>query len=373
MDPPSEDKQWAVKYILDPLNAPEPSQETGPGSHFTSGVTRASSTSNAPAVTTSVPASTYPTPPASASPSRSTFKSNNPYSPSYRQSAFGAYNEAGPKRRSLDEPVGNGRGRRRGGSLGERFSGDMSHRPLDEIRKETKLANRAPHLKKRYMPGADTIDALDRSFGAPWHHDGPYDAVLLARNTSPLYSPVEATKETNAEAIRATPRENMADSLRKHVPLQGTAYIPPGMEGPDGKPMEYEEGADLMREPDAAGGAYKRWAELNYHPNDLKGKSEPSYTIEKALNDHKGNAHRRIMSDGGSAYEMQPGKASLGRQRSASGNHTDLVGEGKTTGNSMSYSDFEGGMHRSNTTGRKVGDTLRRKFGSLRRSKKTSS
>jgi hypothetical protein len=26
-----------------------------------------------------------------------------------------------------------------------------------------------------------------------------------------------------------------------------------------GRTMEYEEGADLMREPDAAGGAYKRW------------------------------------------------------------------------------------------------------------------
>jgi hypothetical protein len=32
------------------------------------------------------------------------------------------------------------------------------------------------------------------------------------------------------------------------------------MEGYDGRPMTYEEGADLMREPDAPGGAYKRWA-----------------------------------------------------------------------------------------------------------------
>jgi hypothetical protein len=43
------------------------------------------------------------------------------------------------------------------------------------------------------------------------------------------------------------------------MPLQGTAIVPPGMEGLNGKEMKYEEGADLMREPDASGGAYKRW------------------------------------------------------------------------------------------------------------------
>jgi hypothetical protein len=26
--------------------------------------------------------------------------------------------------------------------------------------------------------------------------------------------------------------------------------------------MQYEEGADLMREPDAPGGAYKRWGDV---------------------------------------------------------------------------------------------------------------
>jgi len=136
----------------------------------------------------------------------------------------------------------------------------MSHRPLDQLRKESKPANRAPHLKKKHMPGADSIDALDRSvIGGAYHHEGPYDATLLARNTSYESSPVAAVKGTNEEAIRATPRENIKDSLDKHVPLQGTAIIPPGMAGLDGKAMRYEEGADLMREQDAPGGAYKRW------------------------------------------------------------------------------------------------------------------
>lgn len=64
---------------------------------------------------------------------------------------------------------------------------------------------------------------------------------------------------TNNEALKATPRENIRDALDKHVPLQGTAVIPPGMAGLDGGPMNYKEGADLMREEDAPGGAYKRW------------------------------------------------------------------------------------------------------------------
>jgi hypothetical protein len=136
----------------------------------------------------------------------------------------------------------------------------MSHRPLDQLRKEAKAADRAPHLKKKHIPGADTIDSLDRSFlGGAYHHEGPYDATLLARNTSYKYSPVEAVRETNNEALKATPRENIRDALDKHVPLQGTAVIPPGMAGIDGRPMRYEEGADLMREEDAPGGAYKRW------------------------------------------------------------------------------------------------------------------
>lgn len=110
------------------------------------------------------------------------------------------------------------------------------------------------------MPGADIIDQLDASmFGVPYHHEGPYDATLLARNTSYKSSPLEAVRDSNNEALKATPREHIQDSLRKHVPLQGTAIIPSGATGFDGRRMQYEEGADLMREEDAPGGAYKRY------------------------------------------------------------------------------------------------------------------
>ncbi len=137
----------------------------------------------------------------------------------------------------------------------------MSHRPLDVLRRQAKAADRAPHLRRKHIPGADIIDSLDRTVvGGAYHHGGPYDATLLARNTSSEISPVAAVKETNAEALRATPREYVRDALDKHVPLQGTAVIPPGGYDLSGKEMDYEEGADLMREESAKGGAYKRWS-----------------------------------------------------------------------------------------------------------------
>lgn len=152
----------------------------------------------------------------------------------------------------------------------------MSHRPLDQLRKEAKAADRSPHLKKKHIPGADIVDTLDDAFGRAYHHEGPYDATLLARNTSFLNSPVEAVRSTNEEALRATPRENIRDALDKHVPLQGTAVIPPGMSGLDGKTMQYEEGADLMREADAPGGAYKRWDGVVRIPSTSKSKNPPA-------------------------------------------------------------------------------------------------
>ncbi len=108
----------ATKYLLDPLTAPEPSEETGPGSHFV----REESTAKSPIVSTTAqkraPSSSYPTPPTSASPTRSNFHSSNPYAASpHRQAAFGAYSSADPNRKNPDLPIGNGKGRRRGSKL----------------------------------------------------------------------------------------------------------------------------------------------------------------------------------------------------------------------------------------------------------------
>lgn len=359
----SEDKQWASKYLLDPLTAPQPHQETGPGTHFSSTVkpTRESS------------AATYPTPPTSASPNRSNFHSSNPYSQSHRQKAFGSYAEDDSRPlvgTDKSKPSGGAPSRRRGSSLGERFPGDMSHRPLDLLRKEAKAANRAPHLKKKHILGADLIDTLDGSaIGGAYHHGGPYDATLLARNMSLEISPVAAVKETNAEALKATPREHIRDALDKHMPLQGTAIIPSGAHDMSGQPLDYEEGADLMREEDAPGGAYKRWPGIQYHPNDLKGKGEPSFAIEKALKDHKNgvSSHRRMMSL--DAYEMQPrSRSASARQRSMNEASVEFAAAPVEAGGQSSK--LGSGVGRSNTTGRRVSEGLKRRFGSLRRSKR---
>lgn len=252
----------------------------------------------------------------------------------------------------------------------------MSHRPLEQLRKENKAADRSLHLKKQHIPGADIIDSLDQSlFGGSYHHEGPYDATLLARNTNSKISPVYATRETNREALRATPKENIRDALDKHVPLQGTSTIPAGMRGFDGKVMNYKEGADLMREPDAPGGAYKRWDHVvsfpstpceclsdnlqKYLPEDYKGKGEPSFSLERAIKKEDQSSHRRLLSVPNS-YEMQPqGRPGANRQRSISGSDVTLS------------SQQDSGIGRSNTTGRRVGEGLKRRFGSLRRNKKS--
>jgi len=92
--------------------------------------------------------------------------------------------------------------------------------------------------------------------GGNYHHGGPYDAALLARNTSWESSPIAAVSASNEEALRATPRENIIDALERHRPLDGVANIPPGMPDRFGRVLDYEEGADLQRE---AGGDYRRW------------------------------------------------------------------------------------------------------------------
>ncbi|KAI9744555.1 MAG: hypothetical protein M1818_002084 [Claussenomyces sp. TS43310] len=340
------DKQWAHKYLLDPLNAPEPSQEDGPGSHFTRKDTP--------------PSNTYPTPPASASPTQSSFHPSNPFAgvAAHRQEAFASYaDERSSRRKSSDrkspeEQPQQRTGRRRGSSLKEKFPGDMSHQPLDILRNEAKAAYRSPHLKKKYIPGADTIDSLDRSFpGRPYHHEGPYDATLLARNINKKNSPVEAVRWSNIEALKATPRENLKDALDRHYPLQGTAVIPPGEMGSDGRQMEYEEGDDLNKDSDLPGGFSRDWEEAGYNPNAfMKG-------------------HRRVMSDGNSGYEMQTrSRPQPSRQRSQS-----LLHDGpRASGNDMPYAAFESDMRRRNTTGRKFSEGLKSKLGSLRRGKKNT-
>ncbi|KAF6233488.1 hypothetical protein HO173_008420 [Letharia columbiana] len=413
----SEDKHWASRYLLDPLNGPEPSAETGPGTHYNSTFApqtqdRSSRSSHtepqktpSSSVRSSEPSSSqrlqktppsvsvrstnpsssqkptpsvsnrssnnpyrnatstgYPSPPQSASPRRDRFSTST-----YRQEAFpdfdGSYSPTS-KRQSIDQAstqiptstggqnstTTDGHRRRRGSSLSQRFPGDQSHRPLDMIKQDAKMANRHPHLRKKHIVGSDTIDRMDTVGG--FHHDGPYEATLLARNISSVNSPVEAVSTTNEEALRATPREMIRDSVEKHRPLDGVAMVPPGKEDRYGNVYDYEEGTDMMIENSPEGGAYKRWPGVQYLPEDLKGKGEPSYSLEKALKQHK--LHSRHVSDGNNAIEMTT-PATQRRPMS-------VEGQSRPVSDGQKYADWEQGVRRSSSGAGK----LRRRFGSLR-------
>ena len=250
--------EQASKYLLDPLNAPSPSAETGPGTHFDSTFKPASSDKKQ-ADTTVRELGAYPSPPRSASPEPSAF-------PDIAGSSQN-HNSRRSDRESTEIPTSSvrastdGGGRpRRGTSLSERYTGDESHRPLDIIRRESKRANRSPHLRKDRHHSMDSIDKLG-DIGDGFHHDGPYDAVSLARNANSRGAPIAALSSSNAEALKATPEAFISDSLKHRRPLDGIASVPAGV--PDrltGKVYNYEEGPDMQRDGDR--NYLKRWPGL---------------------------------------------------------------------------------------------------------------
>ncbi|KAF2013437.1 hypothetical protein BU24DRAFT_464219 [Aaosphaeria arxii CBS 175.79] len=302
-----------------------------------------------------------PSPPYSPQPPRSSHPSGHRHTQSHSASqftsdhralAFGSMNESRPRRSSqpssTNVPFREGGGLGRSTSLRERYPGDMSHRPLDTIRKDTTRAHRAYHLRKKNFQGTDTIDRLDDSTFS-YHHEGPFDAANLARNKDWKHSPVAAVQSSNEEALRATPRENIVDALTKHRPLEGTANMPPGVPDKLGRVLHYEEGTDLHREPGV--NAYKRWPGMDYHPEDLKGKGEPNFTIDNAMK------NKKIYGETGS--EMQT------RRRNQSVGTADLA---PTVPIHTGY-DRDGDLGRSNSVGKGVGHALKKRFGSLRRRK----
>jgi hypothetical protein len=189
--------------------------------------------------------------------SRSSTGSNSKF-PDFQEGSSSSHRRNFSGEHRMGEPSGTRP--RRTSSLSQRYQGDESHQPLNMLRKDSKKAYRAPHLNKRHIPGADLIDRLDPTPNKlPYHHEGPYDAALLARNTSYKSSPIAALEDSNREALKATPAEKIKDALEKHKPLDGVAVVPPGERDQLGRVYNYEEGTDMMREGNPEGGAYKRW------------------------------------------------------------------------------------------------------------------
>ncbi|EGP87637.1 unnamed protein product [Zymoseptoria tritici ST99CH_1E4] len=368
----------AAAVLIDPLNAPEPSAETGPGSHFQSTYAPASQ-SKTPSTTTRKLGASSTTRPLGSSSSSS--RDGSPRVPDYRSEAFAQHdsshrrvtsNGSHRSHRSTHSnsaiapgshegsPVGGSKTghHRRSSSLSQRYPGDMSHQPLDIIRRDSKKAARSPHLNKRHLPGPDTIDRLDPALGGkPYHHEGPYDAALMSRNNNPKYAPIAALQETNQEAIKATPQENIRDALERHQPLDGVAIVPPGVPDRFGRTYEYEEGADLMHEDNPDGPGYKRWPGKDYDKNDLKGKSEPAYSLDRHLRKTSLNDNGIEMSD-----------------RSNKKDHRDPV---ELAGGESKYVDMEFAKTNDHDAGGNAGVQrsgslragLKKRIGSLRRKK----
>ncbi|CAK7265982.1 hypothetical protein SEPCBS57363_001865 [Sporothrix epigloea] len=259
------------------------------------------------------------------------------------------------------------------------------------VHRSSSAATRKHRSSRSNRPYTDTIDSLDR-IGGVYHHEGPYDATLAAVNKKKKHSPLDAVKNSNLEAIKATPPEFIQDSLVKHVPLQGTSNIPSGMPDRFGNVLHYEEGADLMREADAPGGAYRRYDFIKYHPDDLKGKGEPSYSIEKAIKDreatNKLRKHSVSLSHSGDstmAYEMRPTRGSgTGNQtrepllsdtdsihapvRRRSMSHTSGAASGldQVEFRHTAFANGEDGLTRSSSVSNRLAGGIKRRFGSLR-------
>jgi len=190
------------------------------------------------------------------------------------------------------------------------------------------------------MSGTDTIDRLDVAGLYSYHHEGPYDPASLARNLHSQSSPVAALRYGNQEAIKATPHENILDSVNGHRPLENVASIPSGGRDRFGRTYRYQEGPNLQVE-----SGYRRWPGVEYKDDDIKGKGEPSFSIEKALKQHK----MKAQNDEHDGIEM----TTRPRNKSSSQVSTGVAREDD--------------MQRSNSTGQAVGGGFRRRIGSLRR------
>ncbi|KAI5815451.1 hypothetical protein BZA77DRAFT_315806 [Pyronema omphalodes] len=193
------------------------------------------------------------------------------------------------------------------------------------------------------IPAPDAIDLLDTAFGTPYHHDGPFEATLLARQI-PGRAPVDALKWSNEQVLLATPEASWRDCLEGHYPLCGVAMYPPGKGGLG----TYEE-CDLRDQEEG------EWGVGAYHPSvhqkpNRKPKSEPWYSIAerekaqkkqalktqkkapKTSTSHKQQTHEQGKSKGKNyhyeemEYEPEPEPVGLGRSSATGGGLSGLAG-----------------------------------------------
>ena len=204
--------------------------------------------------------------------------------------------------------------------------------------------------------------------GSAYHHSGPYDATLFARNNSSS-GPLGALVDSNAETLRATPHEKIVDSVRGHRPLDGVAAYAPGETDPNGHTYAYRQ-TNMMLDADAPGGAYKRWPGVQYHPDDIKGKGEPSYTIEMQLKEHGPvDEKTRSGSEGGIEMKTHNRNLSSGHSRNFSSGSTGSAGGGGALASTGMFDESRenangGGVPRRSGS---MSQGLKKRWGSVRK------
>ncbi|KAL4872271.1 hypothetical protein BDV12DRAFT_183217 [Aspergillus spectabilis] len=127
------------------------------------------------------------------------------------------------------------------------------------------------HRRVSQLVTPDIIDRLDTAAVSSYHHEGPYDAVYPERNKHSGYSPIEALRESNAEALKATPYHKIADSIERHRPLDGVAFFPPGHTDQEGQKYDYAEGYNMMTDY----GNFARCPGLKFTDEDFR--NDPFY------------------------------------------------------------------------------------------------
>ncbi|KAL4744199.1 hypothetical protein BDV11DRAFT_177188 [Aspergillus similis] len=102
------------------------------------------------------------------------------------------------------------------------------------------------NVRRSQLVNPDVIDRMDTAAQFSYHHEGPYDAVYPERNRISIHSPLDALRESNEEALKATPHHMIVDAIGRRRPLDGVAFYPPGYTDREGQTYDYEEGPNLM-------------------------------------------------------------------------------------------------------------------------------
>jgi hypothetical protein len=160
-------------------------------------------------------------------------------------------------------------------------------RPPARNRPQSLDSTRRPQ-RISHIPGPDPVDVLGNIMGTPYHHDGPFEATLFARQI-PGRAPVDALRESNAHTLAATPNASIVDCLEGHYPLQGVAVLPPGQGGVG----MYEEYDVMVQD-----GGYKRWEHMVCFP--VRGRQSEGLTgsrsIEMRIGRGRGSQRLRLRS-----------------------------------------------------------------------------